>query len=215
MKSKLLTCSLILLLAHNATAQTDDSLSCQQPKEHSTTALKFLKALIPSQIMAQNAGNMGAISAGIGWDYGKHSQWETNLMIGLIPKHSSKRAKITLTLKENFLPWKCQLKPSWAFNPLSCGIYINSVFGHEFWTKQPSRYPKGYYWLSTKYRFNIFIGQRLNFSLPDNRRKYLKSISLFYEISTCDLYARAFIKDKDISLTDILGLSLGIKLQLF
>lgn len=50
-------------------------------------------ALIPTQFVVQNAGNMGALSAGIGWNYGKHQQWETDLLVGFIPKHQSIRAK--------------------------------------------------------------------------------------------------------------------------
>ncbi len=42
-----------------------------------------------------------------------------------------------------------------------------------------------------------------------------KSISLFYEISSCDLYIRSKIQDRSVSLKDILGLSLGIKFQAF
>ena len=31
--------------------------------------------LIPSQTILQTAGNMGAVSVGLGWDYGKREQW--------------------------------------------------------------------------------------------------------------------------------------------
>ena len=42
----------------------------------------------------------------------------------------------------------------------------------------------------------------------------MKSISAFYELSTCDLYIRAMFQDRDVHLTDIVGLSLGLKLQI-
>lgn len=45
-------------------------------------------ALIPTHIKIQYAGGMGMFSAGVGWDYGKHGQWETDLMFGFIAKHS-------------------------------------------------------------------------------------------------------------------------------
>ena len=62
--------------------------------------------LIPSYSKLQFAGGMGLVSVGTGWEYGKNRQWETELLLGLIPKHSSKRAKVTLTLKQNFTPWR-------------------------------------------------------------------------------------------------------------
>ena len=66
-------------------------------------------------------------------------------------------------------------------------------------------YPDNYYpLLKTKVRTNIFIGQRMTKIIPANRRKFLKSITLFYEISSCDLYIRSAFMDSKVSLGDIL-----------
>ncbi len=176
---------------------------------------KYWGALIPTQFVAQNAGNMGLFSMGIGWDYGHHRQWETHLLIGFIPKYKSSRNKVTFTLKENYIPWSIYLNKGWSFEPLECGLYFNIVYGHEFWKSQPDRYPDKYYnFLSTKFRINIFCGERITKVIPENKRKFIKSITGFYEISTCDLYIRAMYTDQAIKLFDILGLSLGIKLQI-
>jgi len=172
-------------------------------------------SLIPTQLIIQNAGNMGVVSAGIGWCYGKSRKWETHLLFGFIPKHQTTRPKMTMTLKENFIPWNIDLKKGWSFNPLTTSLYVNTVYGSEFWRTQPGRYPDGYYeFMSTRFRLNIAIGQRINFLIPRQKRKIHKSISFFYEINSCDLYIRSKILDKNVSLTDILGLSLGLKFQL-
>lgn len=171
--------------------------------------------LIPTQFIIQNAGNMGLLSMGIGWDYGKHKQWETNLLFGYLPRYNSRRAKLTMTIKENYIPWSMYKRHGWLFEPLSCGIYFNTVFGSEFWDREPDRYPDKYYpLLKTKIRTNVFIGQRLTKIVPTNRRKFVKAITLFYEISSCDLYIRSAVMESDVSLWDILGLSLGLKFQL-
>ena len=176
---------------------------------------KSWAALIPTQAIIQNAGNMGFISAGIGWDYGRHSQWETNILLGYLPKYNSNRGKLTMTLKQNYIPWSVYIKDGWSIEPLSCGLYLNTVFGHEFWGRQPGRYPDKYYEaLSTKMRANVFLGQRLTKIIPHNKRKKIKSITAFYEVSTCDLYIRSMIIDDYLSLWDILGLSVGIKIQM-
>lgn len=176
---------------------------------------KHWAALIPTQLVVQNAGNMGFMSVGIGWDYGKHSQWETNLLFGYLPEYKSNRGKLTMTLKQNYIPWSIYLKDGWSVEPLSCGLYLNTVFGSEFWDRQPARYPDKYYeFLSTKMRANVFVGQRLTKIVPHNKRKMIKSITAFYEVSTCDLYVRSMIIDNYPSLWDILGLSIGIKLQM-
>ena len=181
-------------------------------------------SLIPNQFVIQNAGNMGVLSVGTGWGYG-HGHWETHLLFGYIPKRQSTRGKLTMTLKENYIPWNLLLsapqnesddflKRGWTLNPLTASIYVNTVYGHEFWKSQPGRYPDKYYeFMSTKFRLNVAFGQRITWEIPRNRRKYAKSISLFYEVSSCDLYIRAKFQDSSIPLKDIVGLSIGLKLQ--
>ena len=54
-------------------------------------------SLIPTQHVLQFCGNMGLVSVGIGWDYGKRRQWETHLLVGFVPKYESDYAKMTFT----------------------------------------------------------------------------------------------------------------------
>ena len=62
---------------------------------------KHWESLIPTHTKLQFAGNMGLLSLGTGWDYGKRNQWETDIFFGILPKYDSKRTKITMTLKQN------------------------------------------------------------------------------------------------------------------
>ena len=74
-----------------------DSLEVQQTKFEKRLERKqnAWLSLIPTHFVIQNAGNMGTLSAGIGWSYGKSRKWETELLVGFIPKHDSSRPKIT------------------------------------------------------------------------------------------------------------------------
>ncbi len=54
---------------------------------------KNWERIIPTHSKIQYAGNMGLLSFGTGWDYGKRNQWETDVLLGFIPKYSSKKAK--------------------------------------------------------------------------------------------------------------------------
>ncbi|MFW5522763.1 MAG: hypothetical protein ACOCPB_07240, partial [Segatella copri] len=117
--------------------------------------LKYRKQwdlLIPTNGAIQFCGNMGVFSLGLGWDYGKHRQWETFVMLGYIPRFDSDDSKLTLTIKENFIPWHRDIGKGWWFEPLECSIYFNTIFGHDFWTKQPTKYENGYYPFSTRVR---------------------------------------------------------------
>lgn len=170
--------------------------------------------LIPMHTVFQYAGGMGLISVGAGWNYGKNKQWETDVLLGYIPKYSSDNGKITMTLKQNYIPWRVPLNNEWSLEPLECGLYFNTVFSDEFWTSEPNRYPKGYYGFSTRIRTHVFLGQRLRWNIPDKHRHFAKSITAFYEISSCDLYiVSAFTNHLNID--DYLRLSFGIKFQIF
>lgn len=167
--------------------------------------------LIPSYSKLQFAGGMGLVSVGTGWEYGKNRQWETDLLLGIIPKHSSKRTKVTFTLKQNFTPWRVPLRGRFSLEPLSTGLYLNTVFGGEFWMKNPDRYPQGYYWFSTRMRIHIFVGQRIRFDIPEGRRWFLSAITAFYELSTCDLYVIQAVRNSYMKADDVLRLSFGLK----
>lgn len=175
---------------------------------------RYWASLIPTQIVVQNAGNMGLISAGVGWQYGRRNQWETQILWGYIPKYSSSKAHLTNTVKQNYIPWSISFNDLISLEPLQSSIYLNTVYGHEFWRSQPGRYPDKYYEaLSTKFRLNVAVGQQVTFSF-NPEKYYFKRIKLFYEIGSCDLYIRSLFQGTSISFWDIIGLSLGVKMEL-
>lgn len=171
--------------------------------------------LIPTHTKIQFAGDMGLLSFGTGWDYGKKNQWETDVFFGFIPKYSSNDLKMTFTLKQNYMPWSIELGKNFSTEPLACGLYLNTIFNDDFWTREPKRYPKGYYGFSTKIRTHIFLGQRLTYDIIHDKRITAKSITFFYEISTCDLYVISAFGNSYLRPRDYLRLSFGLKLQLF
>lgn len=169
--------------------------------------------IIPRYGKAQFAGSMGLISMGTGWDYGKNKQWETDLLFGFVPKYSTKKNKMTMTLKQNFIPWSVRLNDKFNLKPFSTGLYLNTVFGGDFWSHEPSKYPNSYYKFSTKLRFNIFIGQGWEYKLDTNKKVFCKSVTFFYEVSTNELYLMSAATNSYLKAKDFLGLSLGVKLQ--
>ncbi|MDR2843614.1 MAG: hypothetical protein LBV57_03085 [Candidatus Symbiothrix sp.] len=171
--------------------------------------------LIPTHTLVQFAGGMGFLSLGTGWDYGKKEQWETDALLGFLPKFSTDKNKITFTMKENYIPWKKDFNDYFAYNPLTCGLYFNTIFDDDFWVNQPDKYPNKYYSFSTKIRFNIYVGQRFTFKIPPEKRVFAKEISAFYEISSSDLYIISAVGNGYLKPQDYLRLSFGLKLQLF
>lgn len=170
--------------------------------------------LIPTHQKIQYAGGMGFLSVGVGWDYGKNDQWETDVMLGYVPKYTTKRSKITLTVKQNFIPWQKDLNSRFSIEPFACGLYVNTIFDDDFWVSEPDKYPSNYYSFSTKLRFNVFVGQRITFHIPEDKRFFTKNISFFYEISSNDLYIVSAFTNGYLKPSDYLRLSFGLKFQL-
>jgi hypothetical protein len=172
-------------------------------------------ALIPTHLKLQYAGNMGLMSAGFGWDYGRRQQWETDIYLGFVPKYESSKPKMTFTVREVYVPWSIDIRNSdFSIQPLTCGFYLNTIFGHSFWVHQPGKYPSSYWGFSTKLRANVFLGQAVTFDLEHHKKLFAKKVSLFYELSTCDLYLVSAAVNSYLKPRDYLSLSFGLKLQI-
>lgn len=197
------------------TAETSDSPSTETERKWDRRVhLKYKgwQRLKPTHAKYQYAGGMGVSSIGVGWDYGKRCQWETDFFVGYLPRKYANKFRLTFTVKQNYIPFNISFNDHWFIEPLYCGLYVTTIAGEEFWKKEPGRYPNKYYNFSTKLRPYIFIGQRIGFS---PQHKVLRNISLFYEIGTCELYIISKATNKALSMKDILRFSFGAKIQLF
>jgi hypothetical protein len=214
---RILVCVVALLSVLSAGAEVLESDTLSLSSAYEQRVERYRKSwnyLIPRYAKVQYAGGMGLFSVGMGWDYGKNGKWETDLLFGIIPKYSSKNAKVTMTIKENYTPWSVSLGKGWAFQPLETGIYLNTVFSNKFWTHEPSRYPRNYYGFSTRIRGYLFVGQRWQYKFPNSAHKFAQSISAFYELSTCDFLVVTAVQNSYLKPTDYLRLSFGVKLQI-
>jgi len=174
----------------------------------------FWSKLVPRYTKLQLAGSVGVVSVGTGWDYGKNKQWETDFILGILPKYSGKNTQVAITLKQNYIPWKVKLgKSDFSFHPLSTGLYITTIAGHNYWSKNPDRHSDGYYTLATKIRFNIYVGQRFTYNIKESKRKMIKSISFFYDIHTHDMYIIQAVENSYLKPKDYLHLAFGLKFQ--
>ena len=82
--------------------------------------------LIPRYTKLQFAGSMGMLSLGTGWNYYRN-HWETDVYLGIVPRNSDRHAMATLTLKQNYYPWNIRIADKLSFEPLACGVYINTL----------------------------------------------------------------------------------------
>lgn len=201
MKRSFFSCLLIVLFAMPTYGQ--DSLRTQ--------LYDRWQRLIPRYTKIQYAGSIGIVSVGTGWNYGRE-HWETDLWLSIVPQYTDNHAMATFTIKQHYLPWHIPLGQRFVLTPLTCGLFVNTLLDRDFWISGPDRYPKGYYSFSTRLRAHAFMGQQMTLKLQPN--KVCKSISLYYEVSTCDLYLISAVTNKYLKPKDYLSLGLGIKFQI-
>jgi len=178
---------------------------------------RFWRGLIPNQARFQYAGSVGALNLGLGWHYGGRERriWETDFMLGVIFKNQNPHNYITFTLRQSYIPFRIPVAWHFHYEPLATGLILNIISGEEFWVREPSKYPNRYYGFPTAVRAHVFVGQRLRWEIPTNKRTYVKAISFCYELSACDLNIASYATNQYLKLRDILSLSLGIKVDAF
>lgn len=196
-----------------ATEVTKDSISLQYIRNIQRYE-RFFKKLIPTYSVVQYAGSIGMVSVGLGWNY-FHQRWRTELLFGVVPKFESENTKYILTLKEIYDPFRINIGKRFCYRPLQTGLFFSYIFGGEFWDHEPKRYPKHYYGFSTGFRINLLLGGQVTYNIPINKRRAHKDISLYYELSTCDLYLCSAFTNKNITLADILSLGFGVRMDIF
>ncbi len=177
-------------------------------------AYKHWMRLIPNQFTMQYAGSIGLLSVGFGWHYGHNDHWETDLLLGFVPRYHSGVAHATYTIKERYIPWHCRLSSRWTLQPLTAGLFFNTISGNDFWRKLPDKYPKKYYGFSTKVRSNIFLGQRLRYRIPSRRRVFHSAVNIYYELSSCDLYIVSKAVNKSYPWRETLSLAFGMRWEM-
>lgn len=175
---------------------------------------KWMKA-IPNLYLAQFAGNIGFLSAGIGWDYGRNDRWETHLLLGYVPEMVMSEGMFTSTIRQTLSPWQIECNGLLTITPAVFSFSINTVFNNEFWFTESERYPGDYYRFSSKLRAQIGIGGRVNLHFTNFRRKVTDRISLYYDLSTYDLALISYVPNRSIHFTDILALGIGIEYRFF
>lgn len=186
---------------------------------------RWYEALMPRSVTIQYAGNIGAVSCGPGWIYGRREQWETQLLIGYLPEEVMFNDYFCLTARQCYTPFRIDMGERLSIDPLTTSVAVNTLFSGEFWYDEPG---SKYYNFSTRLRFHFGMGSRLNLAIPQREgsssnkkqrhasssdKKRQQRLSLYYELSTYDLALLSYSRGGYIGLGDIVYLGLGIRYQ--
>jgi len=225
--TRLYSLLLLLLMAPlTLMAQTTDSGYQQTAAIDSLVNIKYQErvdkmhkkwmSLIPNIGVWQYAGNIGFVSLGIGWDYGKHDRWETHMMFGYLPAFVMSDDMITFTIRESLNPWRIHCSDLFSVNPCAFNFGVNTVLNHEFWISETARYGGGgYYRFSSKVRFQLGIGSRVNLHIPMKRRRHADTVTLYYDLSTYDLALVSAFSNHHHRYKDLVALGFGLQYKFF
>ena len=174
--------------------------------------------LTPNVATVQYAGNIGMVSAGAGWEYGK-DKWLTEALIGYVPHHHHTQSLNTLTLRQFYTPWSFDVpfinvkKGALRVQPLALGARANIVlFDGDFWSQEPKhRYGGSYYRFSTRVRFAFTAGQRLTYEFPESWKRWGEGVEVYYDLSANELGIISVIPNECLHVKDILALGVGAR----
>ncbi|WP_187261550.1 hypothetical protein [Pontibacter beigongshangensis] len=201
-QSLLLICFCLLCLAPGAIAQEEVDYSREGFKS---------AWYVPDGAVLQHAGNMGMFA--MGPHYTTHTRRvAAELLFGFLPRFQAERNQYLITLKPLYQPFRIGLKSGHSITPLRAGIGLSYHFGDQYSLAWHEKYPKGYYWWSTRLRILGYAGSSFNFRLKD-QTKLIKELCLYSELGTYDLVLTSLIKEKGLRPWDILNLSVGVRVS--
>lgn len=170
-------------------------------------------SMLPNIGVMQYAGNIGFLSVGAGWDYGKENRWETHLLFGYLPHFTFDDDAMTITVRQQLLPWQCRLSERLTVTPATFGASVNAVMNNEFWITDPVN--NNYYRFSSKIRLHLGLGSRLNLYVPNEKKRRSTRISFYYEVSTYDLAVISYFRTSHTRLSELLSVGIGLNVSLY
>ncbi|QHL88486.1 hypothetical protein GU926_14020 [Nibribacter ruber] len=188
------------------------------------TALSFLaqaqekadrpknKWYAPDYLVLQHAGLIGFLSAGVGYDFGKHDRTNMEAMYGFTPGYDIKHTNHTFTLRTYYQSNPKPLFKDVKISFIRAGAGLSLTVGQQFESFFPERYPEGYYIWPTAARILPFVGTALSKEFTSKNR--IHYTEFYTELGTSDVMLVDKYRNSGISMGDIVNLSFGLRYML-
>ena len=173
---------------------------------------KGFKIEPPDHIKVQYAGGIGFISIGAGYST-KNKKLEGDLYYGYLPKSVGGVSIHSISAKVTWIPIHSVSVKKYKLEPLMTGLIVNYSFGKQYFSFDPPYYPYRYYSFPTAIHSALFLGSRIGHNFPT--QAFVQRISVYYEILSFDREIISLVSNpKSLHITDIVTLSLGVKVNL-
>lgn len=166
---------------------------------------------VPDFVPVQFAGNIGFLSAGIGYST-RVRNYHVSLVYGYVPKSLAVTYIHTISIRNTFPITRYALKNNEILIPyLGLGASFE-LSGNAFFL-QPSHFPESYYDFPKNVHALLYGGAKVQ-RLFANPAAGLRGAEFFVEAGTIDLYIWYKAMSNEIKLNEIFTLALGINLLL-
>ncbi len=167
---------------------------------------------VPDQAVVQFAGNIGFLSAGLGYSL-KQDKINLDFLYGFTPGFEAQTNIHTVTGKFTYSPWRKNVNQRYTWEPFQFGAGINYSLGPQFYTTLPKHYPDGYYFWTTSFRLLPFISTAMSKNLGNTTSSVgIKKVRVYLEVGTHDLAVLSVATNKTLNPWDIISLAMGTKL---
>jgi hypothetical protein len=159
--------------------------------------------LLPHHAQLQFAGNIGFVSAGIGYAT-KNEKLQADLYYGYLPKGIGGTTIHSITGKFSAsLIDKSYRKSDVSF--LNLGFLVNYAFGNQYFLFSPANYPYNYYRFPTAAFVGLVVGGA-----------YKKgNYNFYYEVVGADRDMISFVNNpSSVKFTEIWSFGAGVKMKL-
>ncbi|RZK38450.1 MAG: hypothetical protein EOO90_22215 [Pedobacter sp.] len=158
-----------------------------------TAQSKFLSAIRPDQVNLQYAGSIGYISGGIGYNFFKEKT-ALSFHYGFVPESEGGWMSI-FTAKFEYKPFSIKIKDKIVIHPFNPVFFPSYTSGDNFdYQFDTNQYRKGYYFWSSALRLHLGAGTEIK--ILNNKKAAFKSVSIYAEANTNDLYAISWFENR-------------------
>lgn len=164
----------------------------------------------PRYIPVQYAGNIGFVSAGVGYASRKEN-YQLSLIYGYAPPSMAGVRVHTLTAKNIFGLYKVHLNKKQMLIPYAALGLSFEIGGRSFFS-QPSNMPKNYY--NFPKSVHVVASGGLKIRYMASHCKNLRGFEFFVETTTIDAYIWYKLRSNEVKLHHILSAAAGVHLLL-
>jgi hypothetical protein len=202
MKQALISILLILIIvASECNGANIDSLAAKKKKT-------FRNALAPEYFPIQFAGNIGFLSAGVGFR-NRTDNYQLSIVYGYVPRSHSLVDSHLLTAKNTFHLFHYRISERETLFPYGSVGISWEIGGRSFFT-QPENMPRGYYDFPKSVHAIPSMG--LKYRRDGGRLKAFQGVEFFVEITSVDAYIWYKFLSDDLKMHQILSGACGVQL---